>query len=79
MNNNEFSTFDLNLASVLVTLNFELLELGKANPKRIRFVFKREKNMEKIIDDYFSDRIVLSALSLFNNQKNLKNRIYSDT
>jgi len=77
MNQNEFSTFDLGLASVLVTLNYELLELDKSNPKKIRFVFKRERNIEQVLDNYFNDRIKLPALSLFNNQKNLKNRIYS--
>ena len=77
MNQNEFSTFDLGLASVLVTLNYELLELDKSNPKKIRFIFKRGRNIEQVLDNYFNDRIKLPALSLFNNQKNLKNRIYS--
>jgi len=77
MKENEFSTFDLGLTSVLVTLGYELLELDKSNIKKIRFVFKREKNIEQVLNDYFDDKITLPALSLFNNQKNLKNRIYS--
>jgi len=79
MNQNEFSSFDLGLATVLITLGYELLELDKSNPKKIRFVFKREKNIERVMDDYFNNEIKLPALSLFNNQKSLKNRIYSDT
>jgi len=78
MNQNKFSIFDLGLASVLVTLEYELLELDKSNPKKVRFVFKREKNIEEVINDYFNDKIKLPALSLFNNQKNLKNRIFSN-
>ena len=77
MNQNEFSTFDLGLATVLVTLNYELLELDRSNPKKIKFVFKGEENTEKVVNDYFNDRIKLPALTLFNNQKNLKSRIYS--
>jgi hypothetical protein len=77
MNLNEFSTFDLGLATVLVTLDYELLELDRSNPKRIRFIFKQEKNTEKVVSDYFNDKIKLPAQTLFNNQKNLKNRIYS--
>ncbi len=77
MNQNEFSTFDLGLATVLVTLNYELLELDRSNPKKIAFVFKRKKNIEQVVNDYFNDRIKLPALTLFNNQKNLKSRIYS--
>ena len=77
MNKNEFSTSDLGLATVLVTLNYELLELNRSNPKKIKFVFKEEENTEKVVNDYFNDRIKLPALTLFNNQKNLKSRIYS--
>jgi len=78
MNQNEFSTFDLGLATVLITLNYELLELEKSNPKKVRFIFKREKNIEQIMVDYFNDKIKLPTQTLFNNQKNLKNRIYSN-
>jgi len=77
MNQNEFSSFDLGLATVLITLGYELLELDRSNLKKVRFVFKREKNIEQVMSDYFDDEIKLSAQTLFNNQKNLKNRIYS--
>ena len=76
--NQEFSTFDLGLATVLVTLKYELLELDRSNPKKVRFIFKRERNIEQMMSDYFNDKIKLPALSLFTNQKNLKNRIYSN-
>ena len=75
--NQEFSTFDLNLAVVLLTLKYELLELDRANPKKIRFVFKQKAGIEKTISDYWEDRIQLPAQTLFNNQKMLKNRLYS--
>ena len=78
MNQNEFSTFDLGLATVLVTLEYRLLELDKTNSKRVRFIFKRKKDIEKIITDYFNDKVKLSAQTLFNNQKMLKTRIYSE-
>jgi len=74
----EFSTFDLGLATVLVTLGYELLELDKQNPKKVRFVFKRKKNIEQEIDNYWSNNTKLPPQILFNNQKMLKNRIYSD-
>lgn len=78
MNQNEFSTFDLGLAAVLVTLGYELLGLDKSNPKRARFMFKREKKIEQVMADYFNDKIKLPAQTLFNNQKMLKTRIYSE-
>lgn len=76
MNQNEFSTFDLGLATVLVTMNYELLELDRSMSKKVRFVFKREKNIEGVMTDYFNDKIKLPAQTLFNNQKNLKSRLY---
>jgi len=76
--NQNFSTYDLGLATVLITLGYKLLELDRTNLKKVRFVFREEKNIEKVMIDYFNDEIKLPALTLFNNQKNLKNRIYSN-
>jgi len=74
----EFSTFDLGLATVLVTLRYELLRLDKSNPKKTCFVFRREKNIEKVVMDYWNNKIKLPVQTLFINQKIVKNRIYSD-
>jgi hypothetical protein len=74
----KFSTFDLGLATTLTTLGYKLLELDKTNPKKVRFVFKEEKNIEQTMLKYWNDEITLPALSLFNNLKTLKNRLYSD-
>ena len=76
--NQEFSTFDLGLATVLVTLGYKLLKLDKSNIKKVRFIFKREKNIEQVMNDYWNNKIKLPAQTLFNNQKMLKNRIYSN-
>lgn len=78
MKGKKFKTYDIFLSSVLLTLNYELLELDKSNPRKVCFLFKKEKDIEQIAQDYFNDKIKVSALALFNNQKNLKNRIYSD-
>jgi hypothetical protein len=74
---NEFSTNDQGLAVTLITLKYELLKLGKSSSKKVRLGFKHEKNIEKVVEDYFNNKIKLPALSLFNHQKNLKSRIYS--
>jgi len=74
----KFSTFDLSLATTLTTLGYKLLELDKTNPKKVRFVFKEEKNIEQTMLKYWNDEITLPALSLFNNLKTLKNRLYSN-
>jgi len=76
--NQKFSTYDLGLATVLITLGYKLLKLDKTNPKKVRFVFKEEKGIDQAMLDYWNDEIKLPAQTLFNNQKMLKNRIYSD-
>jgi len=76
--NKNFSTYDLGLATVLVTLDYKLIKLDKTNPKKIRFVFEEDAKIQKVMVDYWNDKIKLPALTLFNNQKMLKNRIYTD-
>ena len=76
--NKNFSTYDLGLATVLVTLDYKLIKLDKTNPKKIRFVFEEDAKIQKVMVGYWNDKIKLPALTLFNNQKMLKNRIYTD-
>jgi len=78
MNQNKFSTFDLGLATVLTTLGYKLIELDQTNPKKVMFAFESEKSIEQNIADYWNNKTKLPALTLFNNQKTLKNRIYSN-
>jgi len=73
-----YSTFDLNLASVLLTAGCKLIELDRSNIKKVKFIFKHQKGIERIINDFWDDKIILPARTLLNNQKALKNRIYSD-
>lgn len=73
----QFVTFDLGLASALVSLNFQLKGIDKTNPKKARFIFSQSKEVEKVMNNYWSDKLSTNARTLFDNQKMLKNRIYS--
>lgn len=73
-----FQTFDLGLASSLTSLGYELVGLNKSNPKKAQFIFKRDSRTEKIVSDYWNGNLELNARVLFDNQKMLKNRLYSD-
>lgn len=72
------STFDLGAAASLVSAGFELVSLEKSNPKKMRFVFRREIGIEKVVDDYWADRLEIKARTFFDNIKMLKNRIFSE-
>lgn len=73
----QFYTFDLGLAASLVTSEFELLELNKTDRKKVQFIFSNNDELENIIDKYWKGHLKLDSRKLFENQKMLKNRIYS--
>jgi hypothetical protein len=72
-----FYTYDLGCCSALISKNFQLVSLDKTKSK-VLFIFLKEVGMEKIIDDYWADRLDVKARTLFDNIKMLKNRIYSE-
>ena len=75
---NYFYTFDLGCSAALISVDFELVSLDKANPRKAQFIFRREVGIEKVVDDYWADRLEVKARAFFDNVKMLKNRIYSE-
>ncbi len=73
-----YSTYDLGCAAALMTKGFTLTALDRNNPRKVKFIFRREVGIEKVADDFWSDNLVLKTQSFWNNIKNLKNRIYSE-
>ncbi len=73
-----FTTYDLGCAAALLTKSFTLIALDRTNPRKVKFVFRKEVGIEKVADDFWSDNLVLKSQSFWNNIKNLKNRIYSE-
>lgn len=75
--NEQFITYDIGLASALVTLGYTLWDVDKSNPKKSQFIFRRDEHIDKMINQYWDDKLTLPARSLLDNQKMLKNRLYS--
>ncbi len=73
-----FFSFDLGLASALVTLEYELAAINKSNRSKAQFIFRRRTGIDQDIETYWSGDLHLSARHLFDSQKMLKNRLYSD-
>lgn len=73
-----WATFDLGCSSALISAGFELVSLEKSNPRKVQFIFRREVGIEKVVDDYWADRLEVKARAFFDNVKMLKNRIYSE-
>ena len=75
----KYSTTDLGLASSLVVLGYELHTLERTfHPKKARFIFRRVPTIETSANDYWNDRLQLNARTLFDSQKMIKNRLYSE-
>lgn len=72
-----FSTFDLGCVSALVSLHFELISINKQNPRKAQFIFLSTTELEKAVNEYFSDRLLVNPRTYFDNIKMLKNRLYS--
>ena len=67
---------DLGLAAALVTAGFEIVATEKEQ-KSVYFIFCGSSKIEQAINDYWLDRLTISARSYFDNTKMLKNRIYN--
>ncbi len=74
---NQFITYDIGLASALFTLGYDLWDVDKTNPQKSKFIFRRDEHIDKMIYEYWDNKLTLPARSLLDNQKMLKNRLYS--
>jgi hypothetical protein len=75
----KYAATDLGLASSLVALGYELHTLERTlNPKKARFIFRRVPTIEQSVAYYWNDRLTINARTLFDCQKMIKNRLYSD-
>lgn len=80
MANTESKVFisDIGLASVLLTLEFQLVDLERTSEKRVDFVFAVTDGIEKVIADFWQNKAVEVPIQiLFYNFRQLKNRLYA--
>lgn len=73
-----FSTYDLGLASALVSKGQSLIGLENSRRGKTRFVFDSAPEIEEIAGRYWDNNLKICARTFFENQKMLKSRIYSD-
>ena len=78
MTNDYFCTYDLGLATGLLSAGFEISAMDRVEAKRFQFKFVDSPELTEAIDDYFSDKLDVSARQMYDNLKMLKNRIYNN-
>ncbi|MDL1953047.1 hypothetical protein FBR07_02605 [Candidatus Uhrbacteria bacterium UHB] len=73
-----FTLYDLNCAAALVCSGFELLSVGRDNPRKCLFIFRKQDGIEELCDLYWSDRLEIKARAYADTIKALKNKLYSE-
>jgi len=77
-NSNVFSTYDLALASALVSYGFSISGIEKTQyGGRSSFIFDRNKELEQAIQAYWSDQLQVNPKAYFDVLKHIKTRLYS--
>jgi len=73
----KFLTYDLGLAAALTTLGYSLYDIDRVEPKKSQFIFNRDEHIDKMVNDYWDDKLTLPVRSFYDSLKMLKNRLYS--
>ena len=67
---------DVNLASALLTLGFNILGTDDHDPKRIAFFFDDTQEAKQAIDMYWRDELKVSPKSLAYSRRDILSRIH---
>ena len=73
-----FTLYDLNCSAALVCAGFELLSVGRENPRKCLFIFRKQDGIEALCNLYWSDRLEIRARAYADTIKALKNKLYSE-
>lgn len=73
-----YQTSDLALCNTLVSLNYQIEFIERNGDQRKVFYIKRDGNLDKIIEQYWTRQLRIEPIAYCNNLKNIKARIYND-
>jgi hypothetical protein len=75
---NYFYTQDLGLATA-ISLYYPLEAIDRTqNPHKAEFIFKRNKEVDQIVQAYWKGEFKASLLAYFNQLKNIKSRLHAE-
>lgn len=78
MNNHEYyQTSDIALATI-ISLSFPLVRITPQSSGKSFFIFIRSKELEKLVEDYWSGTLKIEPKVYFNQLKTIKTRLYSE-
>lgn len=73
--NDYYYTNDLGLAAA-ISLFYPLESIDKTNPQRAQFVFKREPQLDELIQSYWQGELKANLQAYWNQLKITKSRLY---
>jgi len=72
-----FESSDLGLVSALVSIGWEIKSIDKTDRKKVKFIFPNSEELSEMTEKYWNKELEIDARTFFEDQKMLKNRIYS--
>jgi hypothetical protein len=73
-----YSTTDFYFAATLLTLGMELVEVDRADLRRVRFTFSDDARRREWTRSYLAGRLRLDPVVLFHSSRTLKRAVYQD-
>ena len=73
--NNFFKTSDLALAAA-ISLWHPIDAIDKQNPHKAQFLFKRNEELDELIESFWRGQLKVEPQSFFNQMRTIKTRLY---
>ncbi len=74
---NFYRTSDLALATA-ISLFYPLEAVDKANPRKAQFLFRRDENLNELIENYWYGGLRVEPQQFFNQLRIVKARLYGE-
>ncbi len=72
-----FESTDISLVSTLYYFGCKIEAIDKSNPSRAIFYIERCKELDQLIQGFWSHSLNVEPLAYFNSLKDIKTRLYS--
>ena len=76
-NTDKFETSDIAIAAYLA-LTFIVDGLDFSDPQRVKFIFTKTPELERLVDDYWHKKALVEPQAYFMSMKVLKGRLYNE-
>lgn len=73
-----YGTSDLNLAAALLAKGISIIGIDPSNPDRVRFLFDKKEfpNIDKLISEYWNDKMLVNPKNYMNVRRDLLARVF---